>query len=591
MSRQLLRRLAACALVSLLTTAVAMGQVRDGGAATSPTIAAPTGTGSIAGVVVSGDSASRPMRLATVVLIGATTGVLKVTSTDRDGKFVFGSLPADRYTVGASRPPYLGAVAGARRPARPGSPVVVAAGQKVTDTIIRLPPAAAISGVVVDELGQPCSCLVGVQQRKLQNGVRVLVNVATIGTDERGRYRQSGLGPGEYLVMAHRSGLVPAMTPPRTLASGEFEAALQGSYPQSATATAAPARYAPTFYPGTSRSSDATGVLLAPGDDRTGIDIQVQVVSTSRVEGVVMTADGQPASNASVSLLTVADQTPLPFALGARVGNDGRFLIGNVAPGPYTLTALSGGAPQAAQYATLALDMTGIDALGIQLTLRPPMTLSGRLVFDATTSSPSTAGLIVPFKGIAGGPTGAAQASVGASDASGAFTIKQIMPGRYVFGGAMYFGANTNSVTWTLQSVIADGKDITDRAIDITPESLPKDVVVTLSDKWQSVSGKLAQANGAPANDYTVIVFPADKAYWVTGSRRILAARPDSQGQFILGGQGMVSLPPGDYLLATVTELDRDEQFDPALLASLIPAAVPLSLQPGERKVQDLVIR
>jgi len=50
-------------------------------------------------------------------------------------------------------------------------------------------------------------------------------------------------------------------------------------------------------------------------------------------------------------------------------------------------------------------------------------------------------------------------------------------------------------------------------------------------------------------------------------------------------------MPPGKYLLAAVTDIDRNEQFDPAFLASIVPAAVPLILQPGEKKVQDLIVK
>ena len=122
------------------------------------------------GTVVA-DPSGTPIRLAYVVLIGAGTGLLKVTSSDSTGKFSFTKLPADRYTVGASKLPYLGAVAGARRPARPGVPVVLANGASVTDVAIRLPMSAAISGVIYDERGQPAPGVnVSLQQRKVQNG-------------------------------------------------------------------------------------------------------------------------------------------------------------------------------------------------------------------------------------------------------------------------------------------------------------------------------------------------------------------------------------------------------------------------------------
>jgi hypothetical protein len=58
-----------------------------------------------------------------------------------------------------------------------------------------------------------------------------------------------------------------------------------------------------------------------------------------------------------------------------------------------------------------------------------------------------------------------------------------------------------------------------------------------------------------------------------------------------LSGAGPTTLPPGKYLLAAVTDIDRDEQFDPAFLGALVPAAVPVTLQPGEKRVQDLVIK
>ncbi len=50
-------------------------------------------------------------------------------------------------------------------------------------------------------------------------------------------------------------------------------------------------------------------------------------------------------------------------------------------------------------------------------------------------------------------------------------------------------------------------------------------------------------------------------------------------------------MPPGNYLIAAVTDIERGEQFDPAYLAALSQQAVPVTLAAGERKTQDLMIK
>jgi hypothetical protein len=110
----------------LATVGAGARQVRDTRPAPTATPPAPAGTAAITGLATSEDG-SRPVRFAYVLLIGTTTGVVKVSSTDGDGKFTFSALPPDRYTVGVSKLPYIGTVAGSKRPGRPGTPIVVAA--------------------------------------------------------------------------------------------------------------------------------------------------------------------------------------------------------------------------------------------------------------------------------------------------------------------------------------------------------------------------------------------------------------------------------------------------------------------------------
>ena len=54
--------------------------------ATAPAPSRPTGTGAISGAVTGAED-GRPVRFAYVLLIGTTTGLVKVSSTDADGGF------------------------------------------------------------------------------------------------------------------------------------------------------------------------------------------------------------------------------------------------------------------------------------------------------------------------------------------------------------------------------------------------------------------------------------------------------------------------------------------------------------------------
>ncbi len=251
---------------------------------------------------------------------------------------------------------------------------------------------------------------------------------------------------------------------------------------------------------------------------------------------------------------------------------------------------VTGQGPSAGQFARGTIEVAGTDILGVQLMMRPALTVNGRLVFDAAAGAPSAAGRRVPLRALTATAATPGGASVGTTDQSGAFTVSNLVPGKYVLGGPLSFGPTSDTMTWTLQSVVVDGRDVTDLPLEIA-DAAPKSVVVTYTDKWQELSGRLQSQSGAPVSDYTIIVFPEDKAYWFQGTRRIVVARPGTDGRFTLSGKGLTTLPPGKYLLAAVTDIARDEQFDPAFLAQVVPAAIPISLGPGEKKVQDLAIR
>src|SRR4029453_11501576 len=202
---------------------------------------------------------------------------------------------------------------------------------------------------VVDNGGEPAF---GTEVRALryvwQEGERTLRLAGSTRADDRGSYRLAALPPGDYIVMATPvgdAGMLDefGMIAPKLAAAGQVAFGV-GRPIQTQGAAAAPATtgYAPVYYPGTTSSGSATPVTIDVSEERSGLDLQMQLLPMGRIGGVVMTDDGRPAAGSEVRLISL-DQ-PLP-GLGVRTtgtGPDGRFSFSDVTPGRYRLRAHTG---------------------------------------------------------------------------------------------------------------------------------------------------------------------------------------------------------------------------------------------------------
>ena len=142
-------------------------------------------------------------------------------------------------------------------------------------------------------------------------------------------------------------------------------------------------------------------------------------------------------------------------------------------------------------------------------------------------------------------------------DANGAFTFSGATPGRYRIFVSLGGG-------WQLRSAMAQGRDVADLPLEIANQDI-RDVEVTFTDRPTEVSGDLLDAEGHPATEYFIIVFAADKTYWTPQSRRIQSARPASDGHF-----RVQNLPPGEYYIGAVTDVEQGEWYDPSFLTQLL---------------------
>jgi hypothetical protein len=135
-----------------------------------------------------------------------------------------------------------------------------------------------------------------------------------------------------------------------------------------------------------------------------------------------------------------------------------------------------------------------------------------------------------------------------------------------------------------LKSAVINGKDSLDFPLDIGPNDRALEALVTFTNQTQDVSGTLQDAAGRPASDFTVVVFPAEKALWLA-TRRIRTIRPGTDGKFTVKG-----LPAGEYRIAALADIAPGEANDPSFLEQVVPASIPFTLAAGQNKVQDIRI-
>ena len=564
----------------------------------------PTGGGSIAGVITSAGTNPVPVRRVIVLLNSTDPKVGRTTVTDEEGRFAFAALPAARYSLTATKPGYLDTRYGATRPEGPGTPIVLADNEKAV-VAMKLIKGAVITGTVRDAYGEPVrGVTVSVSQLQMNNGERRLSSVGrSEATDDRGQYRVFGLAPGEYFVNTERAtvGFYPSLsqTTAEDLAAAQRELRASGSAPAPATTpTVLPAKgYAPVFHPGTTLYSQAAAVPVSAGEEKAGVDIEIRLVPFARLSARVLGPDGQPPAMTQGRLIPQMSLPGLSLVgldsgMLFNVVTDGTIRINSIPPGEYTLhaggstiapppmAATSGGgsAPQGAlglpMWASMPVTIDGRDIDGLTIQLQLGKVMTGRIAFEGTTAPPPS----VSFSLV--GPQMGGTMMSRRGTANPEFRIDGIVPAAYRVSAAGLRG-------WTVKSAVINGRDAADLPVDINTDV--SDAVITLTDKLTELSGVLQTPAGAPATNYFVIVFARDPAYWYNGSRRIVSLRPGTNGRFITTATS--PLPPGDYLIAAVTDVRSGEWFDPEFLKALTSSAVPSTLGEGEKKRQDLQIK
>jgi hypothetical protein len=553
--------------------------------------------------------------------------------TDAQGRFVFTDLPKGTYTITATKRGYSEGAFGRRRPAGPVQVLPLADAERIGSLKIPIWKNGSITGTITDDGGEPMVGLpVRVLRRTFVAGKRKLSPGTTVNTDDRGVYRVGSLTPGDYVVV------VPSTqtTAPESVvdllrqaaaASGGFsdlqrELSLSGALNGLNTITSvgglkvgtlvfqslitwrggilpmpsADGRifvYPTQYHPGAMTAAQASTIALRSGEDRSGVDLQLRLVGTSRVSGTVTGPDG-PLS-VGLSLVVNSDDFSTDTDLEtAKTWSDaaGRFTFLGVPPGQCLLRLLKlplgpsrGGGPPSTPstltlWATQPVTVDASDIRDVAVTLRPGFRISGSLKFDDAANEPApevVRRITATFESADARPM-AYVTGRGPFNEDGEFSSVQLPPTRY------FLRVNNPPPGWTLKSAMFEGRDISN-----LPLSLERDaagVVVTFTNRPSELNGQAQGASGAADATATVLIFPAESAAWLDYGetpRRLRAIRVDKDGAYRTAG-----LPAGDYFAVAIADESAGNWQDPKTLQALARLATAVKLGDGEIRSLEL---
>jgi hypothetical protein len=440
--------------------------------------------------------------------------------SDDTGDFVFTGLAAGRYELTAEKTGFVRTRYGSRTDLDPAMPIDVGEAAVVDNIQIRMLKGAAITGRVVDELGDPVvGAPVSIGFFRPTEGQSRFTGVSRSNavTDDRGEYRIGSLAAGRYYV------------------------SVRGSSEGSPIA-GAPAEWARTFgwsqtyYLDSASLAAATPIVLGAGEERTGVDFSVASSRSAKLTLNLVDAAGATAKGL-INLFLPGD---VP---GSIVDNRGVPVSGmtpTLPPGEWVAVALQG-AGKALAHVTL----TSGEETSLTLTLGPGAHIAGRVIFDGSSAPPPSAGVRLRVRGVgrdAAAPApGLSNGPVGIGP-DGVFEITGVV-------GTVDLQPVSPLRGWALRSVRYGNRDLLDDPLTLSGTETISGVQVVFTDRLADLSGAVADAEGHPSPGCDVAVFPDGDA--AAASRGARLVRADQNGRF-----DVPTLLAGSYLVLATPDID-----------------------------------
>ena len=488
------------------------------------------------------------------VLVPLTGSSPQQVWTDADGRYVLMGLRAGNYTVQVSRPGFAAASFGQQGAIEGGRTITLATDQVADDVDIVLPRGIAVSGVVLDDRGEPLqgASVYAVQLRQVEGRVAALFAGSPRRTDDGGRYRLFNLRPGTYVVATSVEGVVSGATD---------------------------TGYAPIYFPGTPLIDTATPLSLSADSD--GVNFVFTRSRAPRVRGTAFEGD-TPLLAGTARLVVSRRSNAIVFDLpSATIRSDGTFTFPNVPPGEYVVQVRGDGPGRTGMFGVAHVSVADADPPPVAVRASHGASVEGRFVIEGQTEpGPPSAFTIAP---VALDPDRVRPENTSSFVVSsqGTFYVSSL------FGPTALVLRRAPSDSWFLKSVIVGGLDVTDAGFEVPAGAITlPDAEIVVSSTGATVTGTAADGN-APVEDYSVVAFPVLRDQWTPHSRRLRFARSSRGGRFRLAG-----LPPGDYYVAAVDRLEGTpgggEWQSADVLSRLAPLAERITLKEGESRAATL---
>jgi uncharacterized protein (DUF2141 family) len=516
----------------------------------------------VAGIVTR-DPDSQPVKKALIELIAENQaqGGDYTAVTGADGTFRIENVIPGRYHLFAERTGLLDI--DKERGHGDGRMLTLTAGQELSDLRIRLQAAAVIRGRVIDEDGDPLpDAEVNVLRQTFVSGRAHWQQAGGERTNDLGEFRIANLPAGNFYV---------SVNPPPDL-KNLIENAGRGNRerrsPENSTTS-----YQTTYYPGTNDRSQAMPIQLHPGDDFP-VNFSLTPAPSLSIRGTVVNL---PPRTSATIMLQSRDFNIIQG--GAEIHKDGSFVIRDVSPGSYTVTAsVDGSAMPMTARQSLQVGSTSVD--GLRLSPQAGAALRGRLHVEGTGAvgrfDPAqvflTLQAVVGDDDPGGFTMGDRFTNLAHVSADGSFAWNDVPPGNYYV--ELLSDSSPNEDCF-LKSVSVGGRDVNDTGFSVNGGG--QNVDVTVSASGGMLTGEVLDSKGQPVPDAVVVAVPEPR--FRTRVDRYRKSVTDQSGHFSLHG-----MRPGQYTLFSWESVDGEAYYNPEFLAKYEGQGVPLRIGEGERK-------